>query len=404
MLDGRNRTNDFSLPVERRNGWCAFQCPQVVVKACESSDFPGMSRCRNFGELNESRGIGQRGRGTMKVFELHSTFGLDALMLSDRPDPTPGRGDVIVKMQAASLNYRDLQVVRGDYKQLRLPLIPVSDGAGEVVEVGSEVSRFRVGDQVCPCYVPDWISGPPTPEAVARRLGGTVDGVLAEYVCIPEHAAVRIPEHLTAIEAATLPIAGVTAWHALFVLGRLQPGQTVVVQGTGGVSTFALQLALAAGAHVIATSSSDDKLCRLRSLGEFEVVNRAKSDWPAEVLRLTNGLGADHVIDVAGGANLARSIAATKLGGVISIVGYLESQHAEFDITDALRRMVTLQALSVGSRSSFEALVSAHEQHRLHPVVDRVFPLSSLREALEYLSTGKHVGKIALTFERGINP
>jgi NADPH:quinone reductase-like Zn-dependent oxidoreductase len=335
----------------------------------------------------------------MKVIELRLGFGFEALTPTDRPEPTPGRDEILVKMQAASLNYRELQVVRGDYQQLRLPLIPVSDGAGEVVEVGSEVRRFRVGERVCPCYVPDWISGPPTPEAVARRLGGTVDGVLAEYVCIPEHAAVRIPGHLSPIEAATLPIAGVTAWHALFVLSRLQSGQTVVVQGTGGVSTFALQLAIATGARVIATSRSDEKLRRLRSFGEFDVVNRAKSDWSVEVLRLTNGLGADHVIDVAGGANLARSIAATKLGGVISIVGYLESQHAEFDIAIALRRMVTLQALSVGSRSSFEALVYAFEQHRLHPVVDRVFPLSNLKEALEYLATGQHVGKIAITFE-----
>jgi len=277
----------------------------------------------------------------MKVIELRSEFGFEALTPTDRPVPTPERDEILVKMQAASLNYRDLQVVRGDYPQLQLPLIPVSDGAGEVVAVGSEVRRFRVGDRVCPCYLRDWISGPLTPETVARRLGGSVDGVLAEYVCVPEHAAVRIPEHLTAMEAATLPIAGVTAWHALFVLGRIQPGQTVVVQGTGGVSTFALQLALAAGAHVIATSSSDDKLCRLRSLGEFEVVNRAKSDWPAEVLRLTNGLGADHVIDVGGGTNLSRSIAATKLGGNISVIGYLESPHAEIDITAALRRMVT---------------------------------------------------------------
>jgi NADPH:quinone reductase-like Zn-dependent oxidoreductase len=335
----------------------------------------------------------------MKVIELRSRFGFEALTPTDRPEPTPGRSEILVRMQAASLNYRDLQVVRGDYQQLRLPLIPVSDGAGEVVDVGSEVRRFRVGDRVSPCYVPDWISGPPTPEIVARRLGGTVDGVLAEYVCIPEHAAVRIPGHLSPIEAATLPIAGVTAWHAMFALGRLQSGQTVVVQGSGGVSTFALQLALAAGARVIATFSSDEKLRRLRSFGECEVVNREKSDWSAEVLRLTNGRGADHVIDVAGGANLARSIAATKLGGVISIVGYLESQRAEFDITDALRRMVTLQALSVGSRSSFEALVNAFEQHRLHPVVDRVFPLSKLREALEFLATGQHVGKIAITFE-----
>ncbi len=335
----------------------------------------------------------------MKVIELHSSFGLDQLTLAERPEPTPGRLDVIVKMRAAALNYRDLQVVRGDYPQLTLPLIPVSDGAGEVVAISSDVRRFRVGDQVCPCYVPDWVDGAPTPEVVARRLGGTVDGILAEFVCVPEHAAVRAPAHLTPAEAATLPIAGVTAWHALFALGQLQAGQTVVAQGTGGVSTFAMQLALAAGARVIATSRSDEKLRRLRALGEMDLVNRATSDWSAEVLRLTNGIGADQVIDVAGGANLARSMAATKLGGVVSLVGYLESHRAEFDVTLALRRMVRLHALSVGSRSSFEGLVQTLEQHQLHPVIDRVFPIAKIREALEYLSTGQHVGKIVIDLE-----
>ena len=316
----------------------------------------------------------------MKVIELHSTFGFDALLMTDRPEPTPGPRDIIVKMRAAALNYRDLQVVRGDYPQLKLPLIPLSDGAGEVVAIGSDVRRFQLGDQVCPCYVPDWVDGLPTPEVVARRLGGTVDGILAEFVCVPEHAAVRSPAHLAPTEAATLPIAGVTAWHALFALGQLQAGQTVVAQGTGGVSTFAMQLALAAGARVIVTSRSDEKLRRLRPLGDIDLVNRATSDWSAEVLRLTNGLGADHVIDVAGVRNLSRSVVSTKLGGIISVVGYLESQHAEFDIPAALRRMVRLHALSVGSRSSFEALVHALEQHHLHPVIDRVVPIAKIRE------------------------
>lgn len=334
----------------------------------------------------------------MKVIELRSAFGLDALTLAERPEPTPGRRDIIVKMRAAALNYRDWQVVRGDYPQLRLPLIPLSDGVGEVVVVGADVRRFRVGDQVCPCYVLDWIDGVPTPEVVARRLGGTVDGILAEFVCVPEHAAVRAPAHLSPSEAATLPIAGVTAWHTLFELDQLQAGQTVVAQGTGGVSTFVVQLALAAGAHVIVTSRSDEKLRRIQALGAVDLVNRAKSDWSAEVLRLTDGLGADHVIDVAGGANLSRSIAATKLGGIISLVGYLESQHAEFDIPAALRRMVRLHALSVGSRASFEALVDALEQHQLRPVVDRVFPISEFRQAMEYFASGQHVGKVAISF------
>jgi NADPH:quinone reductase-like Zn-dependent oxidoreductase len=336
----------------------------------------------------------------MKVAEIRSRFGLDSLGIAQRPEPKPGRNDLVIRMHAASLNYCDLQVVRGDYPDLRLPLIPVSDGAGEVVEVGSDVQQFHIGDRVCPCYAQDWISGPPTPESVAKRLRGTAQCVLAEYVCVPQHAAVKIPQYLSPTEAATLAIAGVTAWRALFGLGGLQPGQTIVVQGTGGVSTLALQLALAAGGRVIVTSGSDEKLHRLRTVGEFESVNRLKSDWPAEVLRLTSGLGADHVIDVVGGSNLLRSIAATRLGGIASVVGYLESKHAEFDITVALRRMVKLHALSVGSRSDFEALLNMMERHQVRPHVDRVFPFLQVREALEYLATGQHVGKVAITFNQ----
>ncbi len=337
----------------------------------------------------------------MKVLELRSGYGFDALTMGDRPEPSPGPRDVVVKMQAASLNHRDLQVVRGDYPQQKLPLIPVSDGAGEIVKIGSEVSRFVVGDRVCPCYVPDWISGPPTPEAIQRRLGGSVDGVLAEYVCAPEHGVVNIPSHLSAIEGATLPIAGVTAWHALFVQGNLQPGETVVVQGTGGVSMFAMQLTLARGGRVIATSASDEKLRRLRALGQVDVVNRTTSDWSVEVLRLTDGRGADHVIDVVGGGNLSRSIAATKLGGIVSVVGYLDSPRGEIDIPLVLRRMVSLHGLSVGSRSSFEGLAEAFEHNRLYPVVDRVFRFSEVREAMAYLSLGKHVGKVVVAFDGG---
>jgi NADPH:quinone reductase-like Zn-dependent oxidoreductase len=335
----------------------------------------------------------------MKAIELRQGFGFESLTATDRPQPTPERSQVLVRLQAASLNYRDLQVVHGEYQHLQLPLIPVSDGAGEVVEVGSSVTRFRVGDRVCPCYMPDWIEGAPTPESVARRLGGTVDGVLAEYICVSEQSAVRIPESISPIAAATFPIAGVTAWNALFAHRPLLDGQTVVVHGTGGVSIFALQLARAVGARVIVISKSDEKLRRLQSVEEIEVVNRTISNWSEEVLRLTNGVGADHVIDVVGGENLSRSIAAAKLGGVVSIVGYLESTRGTIDIPAALRRMVTLQALSVGSRTDFEALVNAAVQYQLRPVVDRVFPWTNLQDAMQYLASGKQMGKVVLTFE-----
>ena len=336
----------------------------------------------------------------MKAVELRSGFGFDALAVVDRPEPVPRAGDVLVRMRAASLNYRDLQIVRGDYGEIALPIVPVSDGAGDVVAVGAGVTRFRIGDRVSPIMVPDWLAGAPTAENSRKRLGSAFDGVLAEYMRVPERALVGVPRHMTYAEAATLPVAGVTAWEALFVRGRLQPGEVLVVQGTGGVSIFALQLARAAGARVIVTSSSDEKIARARALGASDGINyRSTPDWHEEVLRLTQGRGADHVIDVVGGSNLARSIAASKIGGTVSLVGYLEGFHADLDIPQVLRRVVTLHGSSVGSRASFEALVAGCEASELRPVIDRVFPLAEARAALEYLARGSHFGKIAIGFD-----
>lgn len=336
----------------------------------------------------------------MKAVELRNGFGLEALAVVDRPDPTPGPQEILVRMRAASLNYRDLQVVRGDYGELALPLIPVSDGAGDVVAVGSDVMRFRVGDSVSPIMVPDWLAGSPTSENARRRLGSTLDGVLAEYMCVPEWAAVKTPRHMTHAEAATLPVAGVTAWEALFVRGQLQPGEMIVVQGTGGVSTFALQLARVAGARVIITSSNDEKIARASALGASYGVNyRKRPEWHEEVLRLTDGRGADHVIEVVGGSNLSRSIAASKIGGAVSLIGYLDGFHADLDLPLALRRIVTLHGISVGSRASYEALVAGCEASGLRPIVDRVFAFSELPAALEYLALGRHFGKVVISFD-----
>jgi NADPH:quinone reductase-like Zn-dependent oxidoreductase len=333
----------------------------------------------------------------MKVVELRERGGVRGLVMSERPEPRPGVGEILVRVDAATLNFRDWAIARGSYGDFALPIVPLSDAAGEVIAVGEGVTRFRLGDLVCPLYVMDWMGGPPTPETVARRLGGPQDGVLAEYVCVPERSAVRAPRHMSALQAATLPIAGVTAWQALFVQGRVTPGDVVVVQGTGGVSLFALQLALGAGARVIATSGSPEKAERVRAMGAEAVIDyRETPDWPRRVHELTDGRGADHVVDVVGGENVARSVAAARIGGAVSLVGFLEDTRGVLNLPDAFRRVVTLHAISVGSRAAFESLVAAAETCRLEPVVSQAFPFEAFREAYGHLAAGRHTGKVAI--------
>ncbi|MCP5149883.1 MAG: NAD(P)-dependent alcohol dehydrogenase [Ectothiorhodospiraceae bacterium] len=336
----------------------------------------------------------------MKAVELRSRDGFGGLAAVERDPPRPGPHDVVVRIRAASLNFRDLAIARGTYGNFPLPIVPLSDGAGEVVEVGDAVTRIRVGDRVCPHYVVDWRSGPPSAEVVARRLGGPLDGVLAELACVPEHAVVRTPAHMSDAEASTLPIAGVTAWQALFVQGRVQPGDVVVVQGTGGVSTFALQLARLAGARVIVTSGSPEKLERARALGAWAGIDyRAHPEWQREVERLTDGRGANHVIDVVGGANVARSVAATCIGGTLSLIGFLDAMRAEIDLPELFRRVISVQAISVGSRAAFEGLAAACEAGELRPVVDRVFPFAEHRAAFEHMAAGRHLGKVVIAID-----
>ncbi|MCB1739856.1 MAG: NAD(P)-dependent alcohol dehydrogenase [Gammaproteobacteria bacterium] len=333
----------------------------------------------------------------MKAVRLTAFDGPRGLQLLDLPEPRPGENEVLVRIRAASLNYRDLVIARGSYAQMQLPIIPLSDASGEVVEVGSAVKRFAVGDRVCPHYIMDWVSGPPAADTARRRLGGPTDGVLAEYVCLPQHALVRAPANLSHVQSATLPIAALTAWQALFVRASLTPGQTLLTQGTGGVSLFALQLARAAGVRVIVTSSSAEKLERARALGASAGINYAESpDWPGQVLALTDGQGADHVIEVVGGNNLKRSIAATRMGGTISIIGFLESAEGAIDLRDAFRLVVNVHAISVGARDGFEALVRAVEQNHIEPVVDRVFGMDDCRAAYEQLASGRHFGKVVI--------
>jgi len=334
----------------------------------------------------------------MKAIEL-SDFSLDGLRLVERPDPSPGQGQIVLRMRAASLNYRDLVITGGRYATFPLPVVAISDGVGEVVATGAGVRRFSVGDRVSPIYVTNWLDGA-LPADNMRRLGGPVDGVLAEYMVMSEEAAVRVPSHLSDVEAATLPVAGVTAWHSLFSLGSVQPGQTVLVQGTGGVSLFALLFARAAGAEVIVTSGSHEKLARAKALGAHHAINyREVPDWDRRVLEITRGRGADHVVDVAGGEELSRSINAASVGGAVYFIGFVRGPSSTISLLSSMRKAVRLQGVAVGHRASFEALVRAMELHAIHPVVYRVFPVSALREGLGYLEKGDHFGKVALSLD-----
>ncbi len=332
----------------------------------------------------------------MKAYRIHELGGVDGLKRDDLPDPQPGPGQVLVRVRATSLNYRDLMTLKGTYsRNPRLPMIPLSDGAGEVAEVGPGVTKFRPGDRVAGCFMPAWADGPPTEAAGRSALGGAVDGMLAELVALPEAGVVPTPAHLSDEEAATLPCAAVTAWNALFEGSPLRSGQTVLVQGTGGVSIFALQLARLAGARVIATSSSDAKLARVRELGASDGINyRTTPDWDVAVRNLTEGLGVDHVVEVGGGGTLPRSIKAVRVGGQVSLIGVLTA--GEVDPRPLLMKSVRLQGIYVGSRAMFERMNQAIALHKLHPVIDRVFPFDHAPEAYNHLESGSHLGKIVI--------
>ncbi|RKG79096.1 NAD(P)-dependent alcohol dehydrogenase [Corallococcus exercitus] len=335
----------------------------------------------------------------MKTYVLNPGNDLSALQLTERPRPEPGPREVLLRLRAVSLNYRDVAILRGTYGAFARPLVPVSDGVGEVVATGADVQRFRVGDRVIPSYVPDWVRGPPREDTARRRLGGPLDGLLREYACVHEDAAIAAPAHLSDAEAATLPIAGVTAWHALFTQAHVGPGDTVVAQGTGGVSLFVVQLARMAGARVLVTSRSEAKLGRALALGASEGIHTGTHpDWAARVRELTGGQGADHVVDVAGGDGVARSVEAVRMGGTVTLVGFLESPAVRFDLRPALSRVVRLQAVSTGSRDDLEALARALAVHGVHPVVDRVFPFARAPDAFAFLESGAQFGKVVITF------
>ena len=333
----------------------------------------------------------------MKRYEL-TAFGLEHLKLVERPRPEAGYGRAVVRVTAASLNYRDVMVVKGVYDpKMPLPRVPFSDGAGVVESVGPGVTRVKPGDRVAGIFMQAWIDGPLTDAASGSALGGAIDGVLSEYVALDADGLVRTPAHLSDEQAACLPCAAVTAWNALVTQGNLKAGDTVLVQGTGGVSLFALQFARLHGARVIATSGSDEKLARARSLGAAEGVNyKTNPDWDKAVLDLTGGAGVDHVVEVGGAGTLEKSLRAVRAMGTVSQIGVLTGVTKDLNIAPVLMKHVRLQGIYVGSRAMFEDMNRAIEAGKLVPVVDRVFPFDQAAEALRHMESGAHFGKIVV--------
>lgn len=333
----------------------------------------------------------------MKAWRI-PTFGIDKLSLDEVPSPQPGPGQVVVDVHAVSLNYRDLMMVKGAYNpKLQPHRIPCSDGAGTIAAIGEGVTRVAVGDRVAGTFFQNWQDGEATADKLKGALGGDIDGMLAQQVLLHQDGIVRLPEHLSFEEAATLPCAGVTAWNAVANAGRIKSGDTVLIQGTGGVSCFALQFARGLGARVIGTSSSTEKLRRAAALG-LEAGHNYRDDpeWARWAVSQTGGRGVDLVVEVGGAGTFQQSLAATRIGGVIAQIGVLSGREQPHTITPILHRMLRVLGIYVGSRHHFEQMNRAIAQTGLRPVVDRVFSYGEAREAFETIDKASHFGKIVI--------
>jgi NADPH:quinone reductase-like Zn-dependent oxidoreductase len=333
----------------------------------------------------------------MKTIVLQPAFGIENLQVIDRPEPTPGPGQVLLKMKAWSLNYRDLLVAKGLYNpKLKLPFVPLSDGVGEVIGIGDGVTRVKVGDRVAGCFMQRWINGEVTDAAAKSALGGAIEGIAAEQVILHEDGVVKFPAHLTDEEAATLPCAAVTAWNALVTQGKLKAGDTVLIQGTGGVSIFALQFANLLGARVIATSSSNAKLERVKQMGASDGINYKETPaWEEKVKELTGGVGVDHIVEVGGAGTFNQSMKAVRIGGRVSLIGVLAGK-GEVNLMPVLMKGACVQGIFVGSRAMFEAMNREIAVEQLRPVVDQVFGFGEIQTALKHMEAGAHFGKICL--------
>ena len=332
----------------------------------------------------------------MKVWQIPA-FGIDRLEMVERAVPEVSRGQVLIKVHAVSLNYRDLMVVLGRYNpKLALPRVPCSDGAGEVIAAGEGVTRVKVGQRVAGIFMQNWIEGEPNAAKQRGALGGDIDGMLAEYAVLDEQGVVDVPEHLSYEEAATLPCAAVTAWNALVHAAGIKAGDTVVIQGTGGVSIFALQFAKLLGARVLGTSSSDEKLARAATLGLDAGVNYKREDWSKWVLQQTGGSGADLIVEVGGAGTLVQSLKCVRVGGTVAQIGILSQSDDPIQIGPLLHRQIRLRGIYVGSRADFAQMNRAVALHRLQPQVDQVFGFSEAAKGLTAMESGSHFGKLVI--------
>lgn len=336
----------------------------------------------------------------MKLYELQNRGGLDNVVRAERADPTPGPYQVLLKMKACSLNYRDLLVAKGGYgAPPPAGRIPLSDGVGEVIEVGSGVTRVKVGDRVCGIFMQGWLGGRIPIEAPVTALGGAIDGMLAEYVVLSEQGVVKVPAHLSDDEAASLPCAAVTAWNALVCQGEMKAGDTIVCLGTGGVSMIALAFAKMFGANAIVTSSSDEKLAIAKSLGADEVINyKATPDWDKAVIERTGGRGADIVVEVGGSGTLSKSINSARLGGTVAMIGVIAGTSGEINTAAILRRQIRVQGIYVGSREMFEDMNRAIDTNKMRPSVSRSFGFEEAGAAYRHLESAQHTGKVTIRF------
>ncbi|MBK7952959.1 MAG: NAD(P)-dependent alcohol dehydrogenase [Candidatus Accumulibacter sp.] len=335
----------------------------------------------------------------MQVFQIQDDWGMANLQIAERPRPQPGPGQVLLRMLASSLNFRDLVVPERGYGSFTgtLPLIPISDGVGEVVEVGPGVTRVAVGDRVCPTFFQGWIAGEPDLARMTASLGGPIDGTMAEFMCLSEQGMVKVPAYLSDLEAAALPCAALTAWSALQTHAALAPGERVLVQGSGGVALFALAFAKLAGAQVTVISSSDAKIERLKALGADATINyRTTPEWSKPAREITGGRGFDQIVELGGEKTLPQSLRCIRPGGTLSMIGVLSGSSLATPLGLIITRQVRLQGVTVGHRDGFEAMLRAMEQHRVPVTVDRVFEFAALKDALAYLKSGAQFGKICI--------